>query len=383
MGILKIFFVISLLVLFQIGETLRIELDNGVAIVPLDIGVGAIFLLWLVLLLVKKTKIRGEIKIPISLFVLALILSLLVNFHNLRSTEILVSSLYLLRLVLYVSVYFIVNSLDTKFKKIIPKLMIVSGIFVLIGGYIQYFLYPNLKNLYYLGWDEHLYRMFSTFLDPNFAAAYFCLLFFLVFVLNKKKNQLFILLEVMILGAIYLTFSRAGYLMLATGLFLLFAFTKHKKWIITYAFVFIVLYFISPKIILKSEGTNLTRTASSQSRIESAQKALTIIKDNPIFGVGFNSYRYAQHKYGFIDKNWKNLHSGAGTDNSFLFILATSGIVGFLAFANLLFHIIKISFNERKNFISLIILSSITGLIADSMFLNSLFYPFFIFWIPF
>ena len=62
--------------------------------------------------------------------------------------------------------------------------MLISGSLIVLLGFIQLMFYPALRNLYYLGWDEHLYRMFSTFLDPNFAGAFFVL--FTLFVIDMS-----------------------------------------------------------------------------------------------------------------------------------------------------------------------------------------------------
>ncbi len=48
--------------------------------------------------------------------------------------------------------------------------------------------------------------------------------------------------------------------------------------------------------------------------------------------MGFNSYRYAQEHFIPNGNSIEKSHAGAGTSNSYLFILATTGIVGLAAF---------------------------------------------------
>jgi len=55
---------------------------------------------------------------------------------------------------------------------------------------------------------------------------------------------------------------------------------------------------------------------------------LRIIKDNPLFGVGFNSLRFMKRDYGFLNQDWQESHSGAGVDSSVLFVWATTGVFG-------------------------------------------------------
>lgn len=87
---------------------------------------------------------------------------------------------------------------------------------------------------------------------------------------------------------------------------------------------------------LPSEGVNLVRTASVNSRLVAYQEATEIFLNQPVIGVGFNMYRYSQHEKGFLKENgnaqsWLTNHSGAGVPNSYLFVLATTGLTGFIA----------------------------------------------------
>jgi O-antigen ligase len=131
-----------------------------------------------------------------------------------------------------------------------------------------------------------------------------------------------------------------------------------------------------------TEGTKLFRLNSSKARLTSIVSAVTVIKDHPLLGVGFNAYRYAMHKYGFaVAPNWQYSHSDAGTDNSFLFVIATTGIFGFISFIYLLFTVVKkllnkISLDPMKilSFTSLVVLS------VGSLFINAFFYPLILSW---
>ena len=111
------------------------------------------------------------------------------------------------------------------------------------------------------------------------------------------------------------------------------------------------------------DGVKLERVFSIKQRIDNYQDSLVIIKDHPVFGVGFNTLRYYQ--------NQPLSHAGAGLDSSLLFVLATTGILGFLAYLNLLNHIYKTS---------LLIKISLIVLLTHSLFQNSLFYPWILIW---
>jgi len=400
--VLIIIFAIFFLILFPLGEFLRIDLPNNIAVTGTDAGVIILILFCICKAAYDRLRIedsgqagmtkKWNVLKPLAIFLTVCLISLLYNLPHLKQNEFLVAFLYLLRFTCYASFYFIVTSLPQAVKKTLSSFMIASGFFLLVIGYVQYFFYPSLRNLYYLGWDEHLYRMFGSFFDPNFFGAFLVLYF--LFVLNQvipcravtnvpkrfaKQLRHPVFLILVLLGtliAIVLTYSRSAYLMLVVGLVTFFLFKKPSKKIILYSLIFISVSFISFFSLTKySEGTNLFRINSTKARITTSQNALIIFEKNPLLGVGFNAYRYAQERYGFTKQNDTIAdHGAAGADNSFLFVLATTGIIGFLAYANLWGKIFVL--NKKRA----LVISSMTALFFDAFFINSLFYPFIVVW---
>ncbi len=385
MDLLKKIFIVSLLIFYPLGEIARFTFSDA-AITATDLGVFLLVSLWLFNLILKKIKVDHyytSILVPILIFVFSALISLLVNFTSLNFSELLISSLYLIRWIFYALLIFVVKEFDEKFKRKIIYLMLLGGGLIILGGYVQYFLYPDLRNLYYLGWDGHLYRMFSSFLDPNFAGSFFSLYF--LFVLGfyfKSKQKIMIAVLALSVMAILLTFSRSAFIMFFAGSFTFLVLQKQKKLIAGLILLFVLSFVLVSKTGLQSEGTNLLRTASGEARADSLKNAITIFKDHPVFGVGFNSYRYAQRSYGFINEEKLPIHSGAGTDNSFLFVLATTGIFGFIAFLFLIYKILAFSYvSAGKDLIALVLFVSLVSLLFNSLFINTLFYPFIMMWI--
>ncbi len=371
---IKEFFFIILLFIFPLGEIARIQFQNGAAIMATDVAVA----LFVLVSVFRKKFITARLTKPVLVFVFVATISLIISLANLKPAEGFISALYLLRWVAYAGVYFSVVSLGEGFKKKIPAMLVAMGAIIAGFGFVQYFLYPDLRNLYYLGWDEHLYRLFSSFLDPNFAGAFLALYFLFVFGLFvKSRSLIYGFISVLSLIAIALTFSRSAYLMFFVGVFVFLFLQGKKKLILIFAVLFICLISIVSMVGLKSEGTNLLRITSTEARIPSAKNALTIFEKNPILGVGFNAYEFASRRYGLsVDSKYPN-HAAAGTDNSFLFVMATTGIIGLLSYLYLWFKILSF---PRKNFYSPIIISSSVALFVDSLFINSLFYPFIMLW---
>lgn len=398
MGILILF--IILMACFVFGETVRLEFIPNVFIKPLDIAVFIIAFFGIGKLIIsKKLDVLYKDKIFkfAVLFFLIGFVSLLFNSGSFNTGEFFSSLLYGLRFVLYALIFIIIKNTSRPFTNKIIYVLIGAGCVILTFGFIQYFFYSNLRNLYYLGWDDHLYRLFSTFLDPNFAASFFVLFIILLFgiffyFLNNKKRIRTILTAILILLtfiSIYLTFSRSGLIMLFASIFVFLILVKKLKWILIFVFVYLIFSVFSSKSF-NVENINPFRIASSEARLNSVKDAIQIIVKNPILGVGFNSYKYAQIRNGLRrEENALLSHADAGTDNSFLFVLATTGIVGFLAYIYLLYRILKLAYLKYKSsvkksliyYLSITVIASFIGIIIDSMFINSLFYSFNILWL--
>jgi O-antigen ligase len=277
--------------------------------------------------------------------------------------------------------------LDKKSKDSLNKKLIIAGSVFVLLGFIQYLFYPDLRNLYYLGWDEHLYRLFSTFLDPNFAGAFLVLLIILLsdnIIRSLKDKNKVILLSVLwaaVLISILLTYSRSAFIMLIVGMVVLLGLHKLYKFIAIGIVVFVGLFAIFANRDI--EGLDPFRIASVEARVESMHAAIEIFSKNPIIGVGFNAYRYAQLRYGFRTEE-KSLvsHADAGTDNSYLFVLATTGIIGFLIFIGIWINIVrKIIRSLNSELYAKAALASIGALLVNTIFINSLFYPPIMAWI--
>lgn len=361
---------------FTFAELLRIQLPGAVSLGIIDVVVLGIVFIWLIFS--KKGKYR--LRIPIFLFISAAILSQIVNFGNYEAEQIKIGLLYLFRWVLYAALYFVFVDIGRKFQKPIQNYMILSGVLILIFGFIQYKFYPSLKNLYYLGWDDHLYRLFSSFLDPNFAGVFIVL--FIIFIFFQKFKNSYIKFVILIgsIAALILTYSRGAILMLLASTFIYSLLKKNYK-LIGGLIGVLVLITIALSPNFHTVNTDLFRMPSLTQRIENINQTLYVYRENPVFGVGFNNFRYARDRY--VQKDWVDYpsHAGAGSDNSFALILATTGIPGILAYLYLLYKILRLGLNNlKKTPYAWILVISLVGLVANSFLLNSLFYSFIMIW---
>ncbi len=372
----------------------RLDFQNDISLTVLDTTV-AIYVFYGVLAKYKELK-KIVLKLPkaVLFFLLVVFVSLIFNFRNYTIFQNVVAVLYLIRFLTYLLVFFVTTLLfkNSKEKSFVLLSLTLTGLSLVLAGFIQYIFYSNLRNLYYAGWDDHLYRLFSSFFDPNFAGAYFTLLFtFLLgiwFIYKSKVNNYFrvmILFFLLItLFAIFLTFSRSALVMLLVSVFLFFIFTMRKRYIfIVLGCLVLMLIIVAPKQNI--ENTDYFRVASVEARFAAIDNVVYVIQRNILLGVGFDAYRYAQHNYGLIKHSSQASiisHANAGTDNSLLFVWATTGIFGFASFIYIIFLILKNSYKSaRQNIFSAVFFASFAGVIIDSMFINSLFYPSIILWL--
>lgn len=276
------------------------------------------------------------------------LLSLLFQINRLGLYELFISSLYIVRYVFY----FFVASIHIKSS----KALYMYGVLFAGIGLLQYLLYPDLRNLSYLGWDPHYKRLFSTLLDPNFAGILLALT--ALFGISKKYYWS----AGFVCFAILLTFSRSSYLAFAVGM--IFLLLKEKKVLYWILGVFAIVLLLFPK--QDWEGQKLFRTTSILARLGNAQYGASLFTQKPLFGWGFNTLRYIN--------NDSESHSSAGLDNSYIFVLATTGLVGFVA------YVLFISKLWKSN-TSKLFRASLVAIGIHSLFVNSQFYPWVLLWI--
>ncbi len=381
MGVL-IFFFFVICIAFPLGQIVRISPSLTTSFTLLDCIVGIGSALWLSKKLFERRFHLSTQAYAFLLTLAAFLLSLLTNAFSLPLNEVGIASLYIVRWVLYGVLFFMSASLSEKAKKTIRFFLLIGGIVLLLSGYAQFFFYPALRNLIYAGWDEHYYRMFGTFLDPNFFGLFLvCFFLFLLDSCVKQKKYRFFLTLIALLTfcGITLTYSRTAFIALGVGLLILFWHSIHWKKILV---GFVLMLFIAISILMlvgrHSVGNDLLRSTSSIARLGNAKNALTIFLDDPIFGIGFNAYRYAQYKHHFMMPSpTQQDHGGSGADSSLLFILATSGVIGLSAFLFFLWTHIKILMKKRSRLGLAVLIAAILG----STFVDGLFYPSIMAWL--
>jgi len=416
-----------------LGQFLRFEVAGG-AILFLDIFLPVLFFAWCTKLLMQKKNIWKTLKtFPLffeGLIVLVLFLvSLFIAGIDLTIKEFLTSGFYLFRYTFLFLFSVIVyneysNSKNSEDKIFFVKIITFIAVLLSIIGFIQLNVYPDFRAMAEKGWDPHIGRLLSTWFDPNFLGSFFSFILSLLAGIfgvytkkypifsfnfaknkinftqfyNKKSTGLFIFVTLILLLALLLTYSRSALLAFVLPTFVL-GVIYFRGLLLTLSFAIILLLPFSPRATERiTDGINsaisITETDSmfvpdptARLRVENMQQGLHLSSENFWTGIGFNTIRL--HKT-------KNIHSSGGFDSSLLTTLVTSGIFGLIAFLFFYFRFaVKLLWKSReyKNSthsgeystilygITVGFLASFLGFFAQSFFINSLYYSFFIIFI--
>jgi len=363
----------------SLGQFGRIEIINWPAFYAHDVVLG-IFVTWMLL--------RGEFR--------QFLLKILEVFPTLGSVSfgwagtglaiaaITGSSIFyplatLSRILLYVfaagSVLFLIK------KNKLTVTILRSGLLfffslLLFFGIIQYALIPDTRFLFFLGWDDHYYRLISTMFDPGFTGILLVLgYFFLQEGIDQefRFKSLQIGLSLGMIVGLLLTYSRASYL--AFGV--LMVFIVWKKWKQSqpqHAYMqacvlamFVICLFFLPQP--GGEGVKLGRTSTIEARAITAQQSFTNFNTLTSFVVGKGLF--------IAPVQTESIYSGTTShakvaDNWMIALLSGTGVVGlFLSFA-VLFKTLRWALSKPRSYLGIAILA----VLVHGMFNAGVTYPF-------
>lgn len=400
---IPIILAVALLLSTSLGQLNRLFIGDAASVVLYanDLLAGGLMVTYLgYALVVRRSWKIPPMALSIGLFLLCGLIGMAFTSHLLSSTQIMVSLSYWIRYLSYFFLFFIAydaivyaepgmwsSHLQTWLKWILLTMVLVA-----VSGFIQLYVLPDLAILAKYGWDPHVGRLTTAMLDPNYAAAYLGMGVAVALAIYFYSHRLHwqvgaLVIASILLVAILLTYSRSGYLML--GIILTVIAIFKSRWLLVVGAVLGILAFIFiPRVQERIIGA-IEIDDSASPRIISWQNSFQIASDNQPFGVGYNTYRYTQDRYGILNLD-ESGNAGAGADSSWLFILATTGIAGFLSFGAAyamlawmsLKGVLYSPFSSVK-LTSLACLSILGGLFVFSQFNNALFYTWImeVFWL--
>ncbi len=234
----------------------------------------------------------------------------------------------------------------------------------------------------YVLWDYQGRRLVSTMLDPNFAGI--LLAFPLLVHLAQMSYGVAVRAwkPLLLLAALLMTVSRGAVLALAAGVLAIVAVRGVRPRLAKAAGVTaaLALPFLPAFVSFASSFRKFSIDESAMARVQSWLRAITVIGDNPAFGVGFNTYQYVQRAYGW------NLASRtpAGLDGGLLFVTVLTGFVGlalYLALLGLVVARCRRLWRDRRaapeaRGLALGTAAAVLALVLHSLTVNSLLLPF-------
>ena len=340
---------IALILSLGFGQLLRFEYF-GIPIYLHDILVITILALQ-VPYLVQNYKVRNLVIPPsLKVFLAGLVIGWIYALFLYPISSLLIPSLYTLRLLAYLALYKVLNH---KSYLINQRYFLISGFIALLIGLLQYYLLPDMRIFQYLGWDDHLNRLTLPHFDPTFTGVMLSLS------LLSVVAPLSSLLSPLLLFAILLTYSRSVWLSLfLTGVFSL----RNKKIILASSILLLISILALPQKF--GEGTNLLRTYSISSRFDNDLAYIQKYKWDLLVGRGLNTL--------ILDSpsSSRPIHA-TGPNNSYLYLLATTGVMGLAGWGMFMYSIFQKSTHKPM----------LIFFFTASLFNNVMFYPFALLWV--
>lgn len=369
--------VILLWVSLLLGQLGAIPLGGGVILYVQDIILCLMILTAFARYGLLTKLLRFPLMRPIALFAGLGVVSLIANVSRYPVWVVGYGSLYLVRWVAYSMFYGVI--LLSPYSATFWLWWLTSfGVVLSVIGLVQFVWYPDLRNLWYLGWDPHYYRVFATLLDPNYVGILLVLtIFTLVYVFNRfRRLRAWVIMLMGLAGiALLLTYSRSSYLGLLAGVGVGIVMLKRWK-----EGVFLVLIILLAIVYVPKPGGDtltLDRFDSTTARIQNWQETIKRISERPVFGYGFNVVPFLGNKEATALPGRR----GAGIDSSLLFVGVTTGLVGLVSYLWLLVAEVRLALKIKNVNVAILMFSSLGAVFVHSLFVNSLFYPWVMIWL--
>ena len=392
--VLAVAFLFSIM-LGQIAKVPLISTQTKTAPILLSDLIAAGLCLWLVASILVAGRIRlDRVSVLLAGFVAVNTLAIAVSAvrYELTPSEIAFSSLYLARWTVYASLYlFALSALKTRSAPGLVRVALgVCGAFASFG-ILQAIFLPNFAFIIYpdaipyIDWDVQGHRLVSTFLDPNFAGAF--ILFGLLFIHASgaaRGRQSYSLLALFWL-ALILTLSRSSIIAALVGTSLLtFRTGNFRRLFIPLASFALVATLAGSRLIeFAAQYNKLTfADASALSRLVSWLLAWRIFTDNPVIGIGYNTFGFVRRLYGATAAG----SAAFGSDGGLLYMAAISGVVGLALLGTVLWRLTTTGLRTYRTetlpssvrVLGLTLHAWIPSLVVQSAASNSIFYPFII-----
>ena len=319
---------------------------------------------------------------------------------GLSGFELAFSLAYLLRWAVYMALYVVViDTLSAREGRQLLKAF--EGAVLLFAGFgiLQAIFLPGFAQIVfpdavlYTQWDPQGRRLVSTFLDPNLAGGLIVVALLLASARLVSGEPVPLWKPGLLVAALVITLSRSSILAFVAGLAVIAILVRRVTWraLAGSLLAIAVGLLAAPWLLRMADAFNKLSLddASLLTRFVNWGRALRVLADHPIVGVGFNTYGFVQLRYGFADLT----QSAFGLDGGLLFIAVMTGFVGVTLYSILLFLVLQackelwsgdLSSRDRSSSdrspvfdgaVGLGVAAATVALLIHSLFVNSLLYP--------
>jgi len=283
-----------------------------------------------------------------------------------------------------------------KNKNFLINLIFWSAFLIFILWILQMHFFWNFDKIWMhsLWWDPHIWRMLSTWFDPNYLSWYFAFVSSLViwviwedYFKKQKINYLLIWLVLLLISWIIFSYSRSGLLAFLISAWILWLFLS-RKILIIWLIIFILWIWASDRAKERfldwvESAKNIffntwTMDPTAKLRIKSWETWLDLFYEKPLIWRWFNTLKLVQkEKWAFMTKS----HAASWIDASFITILATTWIFWFLLFLIFIFQILIFNlknFLQNKDWFAIWLFAWLIGILVNAIFVNILFFYLFL-----
>ena len=317
-----------------------------------DLSISLISLLFLIYCFKEKNfnYFKNKYFYFFLIFWAYLVFNTLVNNFNIDSLKI---SLFYFRYGIFVIALVALLNFDYKFIKYFFYCILICFIVLITHGFYEYFFVETNSRVSSFFGDEKILGSYLSRLWPIFFG-----LSIILFKQKKKIFYLFILIFILSEALIFLSGDRTAffYINLSAVFVILFAQNVRKLRLFTLLSSILLVIFIS-LINPTAKERVIDQTISEMNLIDKKKEehegiyifskahthhyisAYRMFLDNKVLGVGVKNFRYF-----CSDKKYEisNLSCATHPHNTYVQILAETGIIGFLFLITLLFYFIKL-----------------------------------------
>ncbi len=322
-----------------------------------DLFVSIIALLFLIKCVSKSEYywIKNDIIFILIIFYIYILIGSLSSDYILLSLE---SSLFYFRFILFAAALAWWILPNMKKSKILFYSILISYLFVLIDGFIQYYTGTDI-----FGYKLQVYHVSGPFGDDLVLGKYLAIWSAVVtgiliskLIFKREKLLLSILVFITADLLIFLSGQRVAFFMLLMSTSLILLFYKKYKLLRISTLVLSLILGILILSFNKNIQTQMIDKTINQLTIKEGKyflqddfygaiyiTAYNIFLDNPIFGIGVKNYREEckNAKYSEISATESFYRCSTHPHNTYLQILAETGIIGFSIFFIFVLLVIK------------------------------------------